>query len=200
MMILWVKTICIGGSLSWLVMVNGWNANLFQYLKNDIRNRPLTIQAADTIKTDERTFAEIEVFGTGVLILPPLSEIIVQYARHSNGEELQIQLESGALYVHMPDNALHTLELITNSTSAMTQDAIFGVTVNGFYWVKEGGLSVLARQSGQLEYIGRNMFVQVSDDGSDIIAGHLSGDELDRLTTDFVSGALQLVEYTIAYQ
>lgn len=157
----------------------------------------LTINSEDTLRTGPETVAEVSIFGNGTMILSPNSEMIIGYTKKLTGESIEVQLNSGTVFIQMPDGNAQNLLLNTFETFAETNYAVFGVSSNGFYWVEEGELAVMAIRSGQNEQVGRGMYVQVIEDGGDIITGHLKARERIQLPPDVESYTVKRMSITL---
>lgn len=155
------------------------------------------VNSVDTLKTGPETVAEVSIFENGTMILSPNSEIIIGYSKTLTGENIEVQLNSGTVFIQMPDGNGQNLLLNTFETFAETNYAVFGVSSNGFYWVEKGELAVMAIRSGQNEQVGRGMYIQVIEDGGDIITGHLKARERIQLPPDVESYTVKRMNITL---
>ena len=145
-----------------------------------------SLYSGDTLMTDSTMYAIILFLDQGVARVKPRSQLMVrgQMGRREL-PSTRIDLGEGGVFLDVHTSRGHGFEVMTPTTIASVNDASFGAVSTGFYWVEVGEVEVKALQSGQSMSVISGMFAQISRDGSDILTGHLSKEQLDRLNEEY---------------
>ncbi|PKD43113.1 FecR family protein [Rhodohalobacter barkolensis] len=142
--------------------------------------------SGDTLTTDEKGYALVTFMDQSVVKVCPLSELIIRGEMDRNqNENIRIDLNRGGVFLNVNRQVSSEFEITTASTMATVKGTSFGVISNGYYWVEQGMLEVMALQSGQTISVRKGMFAQVDESGTDITTGQLSEKELGRLNSQY---------------
>lgn len=142
--------------------------------------------SGDTLTTDEKGYALVTFMDQSVVKVCPLSELIIRGEMDRNqNENIRIDLNRGGVFLNVNRQVNSEFEITTASTMATVKGTSFGAISNGYYWVEQGELEVMALQSGQTISVRKGMFAQVDESGTDITTGQLSEKELGRLNSQY---------------
>lgn len=162
------------------------NVDVTDSARDTIAETGRALFSGDTLKTDEKGYALITFMDQSVVKVCPLSELIIRGEMDRNqNENIRIDLKRGGVFLNVNRQVNSEFEITTASTMATVQGTSFGAISNGYYWVEQGELEVMALQSGQSILVHEGMFAQVDETGTDITTGHLSEKELGRLNSEY---------------
>jgi hypothetical protein len=162
------------------------NVDVSDSTKNTIAETGTVFISGDTLKTDEEGYALVMFLDQSVVKVCPLSELIIrgEMGRNQN-ENIRIELNRGGIFLNVNPQGSNEFEITTASTIATVKGTSFGAISNGYFWVEQGVLEVMALQSGQTISVRKGMFAQVDESGTDITTGQLSEKEISRLNSEY---------------
>lgn len=142
--------------------------------------------SGDTLTTDENGYALVMFLDQSVAKVRPRSQLIIrgEIDRQQNANT-RIDLGRGGIFLNVNRSINNEFEVTTSNTVATVKGTTFGAASNGYYWVEEGEVEVMALQSGQSITLMESMFAQVDGAGANITTGRLSPDELTRLGAEY---------------
>lgn len=114
---------------------------------------------------------------------------------------LRINMLGGSLFLSIEDDEISSVEVITPNAFASFSGETAGFTSDGFYWVEQGSLEIMAMRSGQSISIRNGMFAQIDPDGNDVVTGQLSRDEIRQLRNEHTQPAenIPLERFTLEF-
>jgi hypothetical protein len=157
-----------------------------QNIESDSADVGTDLFSGDTLTTDENGFALVLFIDQSTARVRPGSQLIVRgnIDRRQNSNT-RIDIERGELFMEVTRRGNNDFEVATSSTVASVKGTKFGARENGYFWVDEGEVEVLALLTGEIASITDGMFAQVSEDGSDITTGQLTEEEMDNLNSEY---------------
>lgn len=160
--------------------------NLTNIDKDTLAETGTSLFSGDTLITDGNGYALVMFLDRSIAKVLPNSQLIVRgdIDRNQNANT-RLDLNTGGLFLDVTTRGQNEFEVLTTTTVASVKGTRFGARSNGFYWVDEGEVEVMALQSGQLVTLRRGMFAQSDESGMDLVTGQLSADELEQLNSEY---------------
>lgn len=155
-------------------------------IRDTIVETGTSLFSGDTLTTDKDGYALVLFLDQSVAKVRPQSQLIIrgEIDRQQNANT-RIDLSSGGVFLNVNRSNNNEFEVTTSNTIATVKGTSFGAHSDGYYWVEEGEVEVMALQSGQSVSLMESMFAQVDEAGTDITSGQLSDSEMSQLGADF---------------
>lgn len=157
-----------------------------------------SIFSGDTLTTGVNGYAMILFMDQSVTRVRPESKLVLRgEVNRDRSSSKRIDISTGEIFLNINRDANSEVEIGTEGSVASVKGTIFGARSTGYYWVQEGEIDVLAIESGQLVTITDLMFAELSDDGTEIITGELTEDEIEELSSDYRILDSDLIDRTL---
>lgn len=141
----------------------------------------------DTLRTDKNGYALVVFMDKSIAKVKPQSLLVVrgESEKTSKRSNTRIDLSLGEILLNVEPQGNNDFEVSTSRSLASVKGTVFGGNSNGYVWVKEGQVDVMAKESGETISLFKQMFAQVNDTGEEISSGNLSEEELEQFEEDF---------------
>lgn len=154
--------------------------------------------SGDTLQTNQDGYAMVLFMDESVTRVRPESQLVIQgEIRRDRSASSNIRVETGEIFMNVNPNAGSDVEIGTHNSVAAVKGTIFGSRSTGYYWVEEGEIEVMARESGTAVTVTGGMYAQVDEDGEEIETGTLSEEEIAGLSDDYKILDSDLIERTL---
>lgn len=162
------------------------SVSLINVDKDAVVETGMSLFSGDTLVTDDSGYALVIFMDRSIAKVLPNSQLIVrgEIDRNQNANT-RLDLSRGGVFLDVTPRGQNEFEVLTTTTVASVKGTRFGARSNGFYWVDEGEVEVMALQSGQLVMLRNGMFAQADESGTDLVTGQLTSDELERLNAEY---------------
>ncbi|WP_409029299.1 FecR domain-containing protein [Gracilimonas sediminicola] len=137
----------------------------------------------DSLATNEEGFALVVFMDASVAKVKPSSLLILNgsVATASKAMNTRINLKNGEIFLNVEPQGGNDFEVATSRSLASVQGTDFGSRFDGFVWVEEGQVDVMALNSGETVSLFDQMFAQVDEQGNSVESGTLTSEELSDL-------------------
>lgn len=155
----------------------------------------------DTLTTDQNGYAMILFMDQSVTRMRPESQLIIRgQVNRDQSSSTRLDISAGEIFLNINRDSNSEVEVGTDGTVASVKGTVFGARASGYYWVEEGEIEVLAVNSGETATITERMFAELGPDGSTLITGELTDEELNNLGNDYRILDSDLIEKTIRFR
>jgi hypothetical protein len=132
--------------------------------------------------------AVLAVGGQSDLYLKQGTEVQVQGSKETEDViALNVSISAGSAFYSGFEDEVYEIEILTDNAIATFTGNAAGFSSQGFFWVEEGVLEIMAMRSGQTVSIRNGMFAQADADGYELVTGQLSRDEIRQLRSEYTS-------------
>ncbi|MEX0660694.1 MAG: FecR family protein [Balneolaceae bacterium] len=154
--------------------------------------------SGDTLQTNQDGYAMILFMDESITRVRPESQLIIRgEVRRDRSSSSNISVETGEIFMNINPDAGSDVEIGTYNSVAAVKGTIFGSRSTGYYWVEEGEVEVVARESGMTVTITGGMYAKVDEDGEGIETGTLNSEEIAELSEDYKILDSDLIERTL---
>lgn len=155
----------------------------------------------DTLTTDQNGYAMILFMDQSVTRMRPESQLVIRgEVNRDQSSSTRLDINAGEIFLNINRDSNNEVEVGSNGTVASVKGTTFGARASGYYWVEEGEIEVLAVNSGETVTITEQMFAELGPDGSTLITGELTDEELNNLGNDYRILESDLIEKTIRFR
>lgn len=136
--------------------------------------------SGDTLITDNEGYALVQFMDNSTAKVKPNSLLIVtgESERTSKKTSTRIDLGAGEIFLEVEPQGNNDFAVATTRSLASVKGTSFGSSSEGFVWVIEGQVDVVAIQSGQTISLFEKMYAKVNETGDEIESGTLTEEEV----------------------
>ncbi|MBO6585176.1 MAG: FecR domain-containing protein [Gracilimonas sp.] len=160
------------------------NLEVDKYIELNLEeNKGERLFDGDSLTTNEEGFALVVFMDASVAKVKPSSLLILNgsVATASKAMNTRINLKNGEIFLNVEPQGGNDFEVATSRSLASVQGTDFGSRFDGFVWVEEGQVDVMALNSGETVSLFDQMFAQVDEQGNSVESGTLTSEELSDL-------------------
>jgi hypothetical protein len=176
------------------------NLEVNKLIELDLReNKGERLFDGDSLETNEEGFALVVFMDASVAKVKPSSMLILNgsVATASKAMKTRINLKNGEIFLNVEPQGGNDFEVATSRSLASVQGTDFGSRFDGFVWVEEGQVDVMALNSGQTVSLFDQMYAQVDEQGNNVESGTLTSEELNNLGEGYDEMENELVQKEI---
>ncbi|MDR9418120.1 FecR domain-containing protein [Gracilimonas sp.] len=139
--------------------------------------------SGDSLFTAQGAYALVLFMDNSVAKVKPnsLLRITGDVGTTSKESNTRINLNKGEVFLEVQPQGNNDFEVATSRSLASVKGTNFGSRSNGYTWVEEGQVDLMALNSGDTQSLFSNMFGTVDEDGENVNSGTLSDEELAEL-------------------
>ncbi len=141
------------------------------------------LYSGDTLYTDSEGYALVVFMDNSIAKVKPNSMLVVRgdTDKAIKKGNTRIDLGLGEIFLEVQPQGGNDFEVNTSRSLASVKGTKFGNTNDGYVWVKEGQVDVVALVSGETVSLFEKMYAQVNEEGNEIESGTLSDNEVESL-------------------
>ena len=137
------------------------------------------LYSGDTLYTDSEGYALVVFMDNSIAKVKPNSMLVVRgdTDKAIKKGNTRIDLGLGEIFLEVQPQGGNDFEVNTSRSLASVKGTKFGNTNDGYVWVKEGQVDVVALVSGETVSLFEKMYAQVNEEGNELDGGYENLDE-----------------------